>query len=65
MFVKKINKYFSRHPIFNGFIHLLVGVGIGILATYPYIGEHPLRWGIGFIVIGLLGHVYPLIARGK
>lgn len=63
--IKQVEKYFTKHPYYNGFVHLLVGVGIGILATYPYVGQHPLRWGAGFIVVGVLGHLYPLIFKNK
>lgn len=63
--IEQIKKYLSKHPFYNGFVHLLVGIGIGILITYPYIGEHPLRWGVAFIIVGILGHLYPLITKGK
>lgn len=57
---KKANKYFSKSPGFNGFIHVLAGIGIGILITYPYIGSHPVRWGIAFIVVSILGHLWAM-----
>lgn len=58
---KKGLAYFSRHPLHNAFIHVLVGIGIGILLTYPLVGRHPLRWGIAFLILGVLGHVWALM----
>lgn len=61
---KQIKQYLSQHPYFNGGIHILVGIGVGMLLTYPLAGAHPVRWGIGFIVLGILGHLYPLVKKG-
>lgn len=43
---KKIQKYSL----------ILVGVGVGILITYPLVVTHPVRWGVLFIGLGLLAH---------
>lgn len=56
--MKKLEKYFSKHVYFNGTIHTLAGIGIGILVTYPIIGIHPMRWGLAFLIAGILGHVW-------
>lgn len=61
--MKVIKKYFKEHPTYNGFVHILIGIGIGALITYPYFGTHPLRWGVALIVLGLLGHLYPLAIK--
>lgn len=58
--LKKIEKYFAGHPYYNAATHLLIGVGVGILITYPLVVTHPVRWGLLFIGLGLLGHFYPL-----
>ncbi len=50
--------YFRRHEMFNGAIHALAGVGIGILITYPLAGVHPVRWGLFFLALGVAGHVW-------
>lgn len=57
----KMFKYFKAHPRVNALAHLLIGVGIGILVTYPMVGVHPLRWGMGVLGVGLLVHLYPLL----
>lgn len=60
---KKLSSYFSKHIIFSSSVHVLIGLGLGILITYPFIGSHPLRWGTAILVIGLLGHLYPLMVK--
>lgn len=57
---KKIESYFKKHPYYNSVVHLLIGAGVGVLVTYPFIGIHPLRWGVGFLILGVLGYLYPL-----
>ncbi|MCL5784384.1 MAG: hypothetical protein M1142_03460 [Patescibacteria group bacterium] len=49
--------------MFNSTVHFLIGLGVGILITYPLIGAHPVRWGIIFLAIGILGHLYPLMLK--
>lgn len=56
--LKTMEKYFSKNAGYNAVVHAVLGVGIGILLTYPVVGAHPVRWGVALIVIGLLGHVY-------
>ncbi len=58
----KMMKYFKAHPRYNGFAHMMIGLGLGILMTYPIVGVHPIRWGVIITVVGLLVHLYPLIA---
>ena len=55
---KKMMKYFTKHPSFSAYIHFFGGMGVGILLTYPVVREHPVRWGLAFVVLSLLGHVY-------
>ncbi len=53
-----MQKYLAKYPDFNGLIHLLVGAGIGILITYPLVGNHPVRWGLVLIAAGAAGHIW-------
>jgi len=62
--VKKMEEYFKKHHNYNALVHTLLGVGIGILMTYPLVGEHPFRWGAAFVLVGVLGHLYP-VSGGK
>ncbi|MBI1864007.1 hypothetical protein HYS03_02240 [Candidatus Woesebacteria bacterium] len=57
---KKVMKYFEKHPIYNSTVHVVAGVGIGILITYPYVGAHPVRWGLSLLTLGVLGHLMPI-----
>ncbi|MDO8569975.1 MAG: hypothetical protein Q7R97_00120 [Candidatus Daviesbacteria bacterium] len=60
---QQMHKYFSKHPFYNGIVHLVIGIGIGAMLTYPIFGTHPVKWGVGLIVVGLLGHLYPLMEK--
>lgn len=53
-----MNKFFGKNPVFNGAVHLIGGIGIGILITYPLVGSHPLRWGVALITLAVLGHIW-------
>lgn len=60
---KKIMKYMRAHPMYNSTIHVLAGMGIGALITYPYLLPHPVRWGVVLLALGVAGHLYPLVTR--
>lgn len=55
--------YFKKHPNYNSLVHGVAGIGIGVLITYPLVGAHPLRWGLGLLVLAILGHLYPLTLK--
>lgn len=57
-YYKRAVKYLSRYPHYNAFIHILGGMGIGFLLTYPVAGSHPLRWGLAFLAFSALGHLW-------
>lgn len=61
--MKKIEQYLKSHPMYSAAIHAIAGIGVGILITYPLVGAHPVRWGLTLLVIGILGHLYPLIIK--
>jgi len=42
----------------NAFVNILIGIGLGILLSRPLALDHPVRWGVGFLVAGLLGYAY-------
>ena len=52
---KRILKYMSKRPAYNAIVHLIGGIGIGFLLTYTVAGAHPVRWGIAFVIIAILG----------
>ena len=55
---KRMEKYFAKYPSFNSFMHFFGGIGVGFLLTYPLAGTHPVRWGVAFIAISALGHLW-------
>ncbi len=56
-------KYMVAHPAYNSAVHVLIGLGVGVLITYPYVGSHPVRVGGLLLALGILGHLYPLFSR--
>ncbi|OGH12478.1 MAG: hypothetical protein A2857_02355 [Candidatus Levybacteria bacterium RIFCSPHIGHO2_01_FULL_36_15] len=56
--MKKIEKYFTKHVYANSLTHLAVGLGLGVLLTHTMFDPHPLRFGVLFLGLGLLGHAY-------
>lgn len=58
MLSKKVVKYFTKHPLENASAHILVGIGVGFLLTYPLAASHPVRWGVAFLVLGAGWHLY-------
>lgn len=59
---KKVNDYCNKQCSCC-FADIIIGMGIGALLTYPFFGSHPVKWGIGLIIIGVLVHLYPKIIR--
>lgn len=59
---KKVERYLAKHPTYNAAVHILTGMGIGVLVTYPYI-DHPVRVGGVLLAVGIIGHLYPLLDR--
>lgn len=62
--MQKIEKYFAKNSMYNSVVHMVGGMGLGILITYPLVGDHPVRWGVALIVLAIVGHLYPLV-KGK
>ena len=56
----KVAKYFSKHVVYSSMVHVIGGVGIGIILARPMAADHPMRWGLALIAVSLLAHVYPL-----
>ena len=58
--IRRLYGYFRRHIAFTDFIHVSVGVGIGIMIA----GGDLLLWGMVAVGIGISGHIWALI-RGE
>lgn len=42
---------------------LIIGIGIGALLSNLVFGLHPVKWGLGLIIVGVLVHLYPKIVK--
>ncbi len=59
----KVMKYFSKHVMFASVVHVIGGIGIGIILARPIALEHPVRWGLALLGIAVIGHIYPLMQK--
>jgi len=59
---KKATEYFKKHQAYNAVVHALGGIGVGVIIASPIAGEHPVRFGLIFLGICLLGHIYAWIS---
>ncbi len=50
----------SKYPQYNAIVHALGGIGIGFLLAYPLAGSHPVRWGLAFLGLSILGHLWAI-----
>jgi len=53
----KCKKYMTQHPHYSAVVNVLLGMGLGVLLTYPIVQEHPLRWAAAFIILAVLGYI--------
>ncbi|MBI2268098.1 MAG: hypothetical protein HYU80_01460 [Candidatus Blackburnbacteria bacterium] len=61
---KTVTAYFKKHVLYNSLVHVLGGVGVGILVARPYV-TNPVRWGLGLLVISIVAHLYPLLTKSS
>ncbi len=60
----KINEYFAKHSTCNALTHLSMGLGIAWLVSLAwYCSIVALVLGIVFLVAGVAGHIYALLAK--
>ena len=62
-YIKATMNYFGKHVEYNSAVNILLGIGIGALLTYPIAGAHPVRFGLVFLILGILGHVWAATQR--
>jgi len=55
--------YFKNHVEYNAVVHVLGGIGLGILIASPLAQPHPIRWALIFITISIAGHLYTVMAK--
>ena len=61
---KRLLKYYGKHPLYAICVNVIIGIGLGVLIARP-LGVHPLRYGIGLLIIGGLGKLYALTNKVK
>ena len=62
--MEKIKKYFAEHVLYNSMVHVCIGLGIAWLISLSWsYTVVALVLGIIFIVIGIAGHIYALLAK--
>ncbi|HEX8966104.1 MAG TPA: hypothetical protein VF820_06765 [Patescibacteria group bacterium] len=60
---KKAMLYFGHHVEYNAFVHVLAGIGLGILIASPIAFPHPVRWALTLLALSIVGHLYTLFAK--
>ena len=55
---KRAVSYFKEHVEYNAAVHVLGGIGLGILLASPMAFPHPVRWGVALLGLSLAGHLY-------
>lgn len=60
---KRAIKYFSNHVEYNALVHVLGGIGLGILISTFFILPYPAYIAIVLLIISLAGHAYTLTLK--
>lgn len=60
-----MHKFFSENIWYAKMVYMIAGIGVGIIITYPFAGAHPIRWGLAFLALAALLHIYPLLSKRK
>lgn len=55
--------YFGKHVEYNALVHVLGGIGLGILIAVPFAFPHPVRWALVLVGLSILGHLYTLTVK--
>lgn len=57
----KLSQYWSKHPHYTSLVHTGLGVGLGLLIQPLWQGDStPIGWAL--VALGVLGHLYALVA---
>ena len=59
--IKRLYSYFKKNTAITDFMHVAVGLGVGLLIA----GEKFVFWGVIALIIGMLGHVYAFFKGEK
>ena len=59
---KRAISFFGKHVEYNAFVHVLGGIGLGIIVagfTFP----DQVNWALGLLALSILGHLYTLTVK--
>ena len=59
---EKFLKYWESHPDYTAMVHTVLGVGLGLLAQTFVVDGYTNMLGWLLVLIGVIGHLYPLVA---
>lgn len=62
--MKGMDRYFSKHTWQNSFIHLIAGVGIGLL-VFSYLKDSANMLGWALLTIGIAGHFVAFLGNKR
>ena len=54
--ITRLYNYFRQHILFTDFIHVCLGLGMGLLIVSKW-----MSWGLFFLGVGIIGHIYAFI----
>ena len=61
---KRAINFFSKHVEYNAFVHVLGGIGLGIIVagfTFP----NQIVWALGLLLLSIVGHLYTITVKGS
>ena len=58
---KKSISFLAKHVEYNAAIHVLGGIGLGIIIASPYADPHPIRWALILLGLSLFGHLFTIL----
>ena len=63
LYRRKAIKYFGNHVEYNALVHVLGGIGLGILISTFFSFPFSSSIAIFLLVLSLIGHFYTLVAK--
>ena len=54
--------FFSKHVEYNALVHVLGGIGLGIIVA-GFTLPNQVNWALGLLALSVLGHLYTLTVK--
>lgn len=61
---KRAISFFGRHVEYNALVHVLGGIGLGLILAGIVFPEQ-IPWALGLLLVSILGHLYTLTIKAK